>query len=143
MFVRNTDVRNRYFSIRCKMKKYVAAPQKSSSDHDEADCRALGAVLDRIADKWTIMVVGILSKGPIRFNAIMRCVPGVSHRMLTLTLRGLARDGLVKRTPYATIPLRVDYELTALGHSLIKPLAGLASWAKEHRSKIEAARRRL
>ena len=85
VFVRNTDVRNWYFSIRSKMKKYVAAPQKSSSDHDEADCRALGAVLDRVADKWTIMVVGILSKGPIRFNAIMRCVPGVSHRMLTLT----------------------------------------------------------
>jgi len=122
------------------MKKDAAAVQ-SGPDHKESDCRALGAVLDRIGDKWTIMVVGVLSHGPTRFNAIMRTLPGVSHRMLTLTLRGLESDGLVKRTPYATIPPRVDYELTALGHSLIPPLTGLASWAKANQSKIEAARK--
>ena len=88
------------------------------------------------------MVVGVLSGGPTRFNAIMRALPGVSHRMLTLTLRGLERDGLVKRTPYPTIPPRVDYELTALGRSLIEPLAGLASWARANLSKIEAVRTR-
>jgi DNA-binding HxlR family transcriptional regulator len=124
------------------MKKEAAALQKIGSDHEESDCRALGAVLDRIGDKWTIMVVGVLSHGPTRFNAIMRTLPGVSHRMLTLTLRGLERDGLVKRTAYATIPPRVEYELTALGHSLITPLTGLASWAKANQSKIEAARKR-
>ena len=88
------------------------------------------------------MVVGILAKGPMRFNAIMRTLPGLSHRMLTLTLRALERDGLVKRTPYATIPPRVDYELTPIGHSLIKPLAKLAAWANANQSKIETARMR-
>ena len=124
------------------MKKNSTQIPLESSEHDEADCKALGAILDRIADKWTIMVVGCLSKGPVRFNGIMRMLPGVSHRMLTLTLRGLEHDGLVKRTPYATIPPRVDYQLTEMGHSLIKPLATLASWAKSNRQRIEAARER-
>jgi DNA-binding HxlR family transcriptional regulator len=98
----------------------------AGEDHPHADCRALGQVLDRIGDKWTIMVVGALSHGPLRFNALMRRIGGVSHRMLTLTLRGLERDGLVRRTPFATIPPRVDYELTPLGHSLIEPLSALS-----------------
>ena len=124
------------------MKKDSTELLTDDQEHDEADCRALGAILDRIADKWTIMVVGSLSRGPVRFNGIMRMLPGVSHRMLTLTLRGLEGDGLVKRTAYATIPPRVDYELTALGHSLIKPLGTLAAWARENRPKIESARAR-
>jgi DNA-binding HxlR family transcriptional regulator len=86
------------------------------------------------------MVVGALSKGPLRFNAIMRVVDGVSHRMLTLTLRSLECDGLVKRTAYATIPPKVEYELTKLGRSLIEPLKTLAAWAKRNRPVIEAAR---
>lgn len=124
------------------MKKDSIELHTDDQEHDEADCRALGAILDRIADKWTIMVVGALSKGPVRFNGIMRMLPGVSHRMLTLTLRGLEGDGLVKRTAYATIPPRVDYELTSLGHSLIKPLGVLTAWARENRPKIESARAR-
>lgn len=108
--------------------------------HPHADCRAMGQVLDRIGDKWTIMAVGALSHGPMRFNALLRRIGGVSHRMLTLTLRGLERDGLVKRTAFATIPPRVDYELTPLGHSLIEPLATLAQWGQDHRTEIERAR---
>ena len=108
--------------------------------HPQADCRAMGQVLDRIGDKWTIMTVGALSHGPMRFNALLRRIGGVSHRMLTLTLRGLERDGLVKRTAFATIPPRVDYELTPLGHSLIEPLAALAQWGQDHRPEIEQAR---
>lgn len=108
--------------------------------HPAADCRAMGQVLDRIGDKWTIMVVGALSHGPMRFNALMRRIGGVSHRMLTLTLRRLERDGLVKRTAFATIPPRVDYELTPLAHSLIEPLAALAQWGEDHRAEIEQAR---
>jgi DNA-binding HxlR family transcriptional regulator len=108
--------------------------------HPHADCRAMGQVLDRIGDKWTIMAVGALSHGPMRFNALLRRIGGVSHRMLTLTLRGLERDGLVKRTAYPTIPPRVDYELTPLGHSLIAPLAALAQWGQDHRPEIERAR---
>jgi len=102
----------------------------------------LAQIIDRVGDKWTVLVVGHLSEHPVvRFNALMRAIPGVSHRMLTLTLRGLERDGLVKRTPYATVPPRVDYELTRLGRSLTKPLALLAKWASAQRAEIEAAQR--
>jgi DNA-binding HxlR family transcriptional regulator len=103
----------------------------------------LAQIIDRVGDKWTVLVVGYLSEHPIvRFNALMRAIPGVSHRMLTLTLRGLERDGLVKRTPYATVPPRVEYELTELGRSLRKPLSLLAKWASAQRAEIEAAQRR-
>lgn len=93
-------------------------------------------------DKWTIMVVGGLSKGPVRFNALLRLIDGVSHRMLTLTLtlRGLEQDGLVKRTVYPTVPPKVEYELTAVGRSLIEPLSTLSSWAQKYLPAIEAAR---
>jgi DNA-binding HxlR family transcriptional regulator len=108
---------------------------------DAETCKALGNILDRVGDKWTVMVVGILSEGPMRFNALQRAVEGVSHRMLTLTLRGLERDGLVKRTAFPTVPPRVDYELTKLGHSLKPPLETLAEWARVHRGAIERARK--
>ena len=104
------------------------------------ECRAFGQVLDRIGDKWTVMVVGALSKGPIRFNALLRLIGGVSHRMLTLTLRALERDGLITRTAYATIPPKVEYELTKLGRSLMEPLESLALWGQKHRPAMEAAR---
>ena len=103
-------------------------------------CLELGQVLDRIGDKWAVMVVGVLSRGPVRFNAIMRSIAGVSHRMLTLTLRGLERDGLVKRTVYATVPPKVEYQLSPLGQSLIQPLSVLSDWAAANRAAIEAAR---
>lgn len=106
----------------------------------QANCRALGQILERIGDKWTILVVGALSAGPMRFTALQRAVPGVSHKMLTTTLRGLERDGPVKRTAFATIPPRVDYELTPQGISLHEPLLALADWARRHRPGIEAAR---
>lgn len=112
----------------------------TGQDAAASECRALGQIIDRIADKWAVMVVGHLSGGPMRFNELMRAITGVSHRMLTLTLRGLQRDGLVRRTPYATIPPRVDYELTALGRSLTGPLSTLAAWAAQNRQEIEAAR---
>ena len=105
-----------------------------------AECRALGCILDRIGNKWTVMVVGVLAPGPMRFNQIMRAIGGVSHRMLTLTLRGLEADGLVTRTAYPEVPPRVEYALTETGRSLIGPLKVLADWAVDHRPAIEAAR---
>ncbi|WAH65033.1 winged helix-turn-helix transcriptional regulator [Xanthomonas hortorum] len=118
-----------------------AATTTASEKPDAEDCKALGNILDRVGDKWTVMVVGILSDGPMRFNALQRAVAGVSHRMLTLTLRGLERDGLVKRTAFATVPPRVDYELTKLGHSLKPPLEILAKWVQVNRGAIERARK--
>jgi len=108
---------------------------------NHARCRIVANVLDRIGDKWTIMVVGALSDGPMRFNAMMRKIGGVSHRMLTLTLRGLERDGMVLRTAYPTIPPKVEYELTALGRSLIVPLMTVLEWGESHSGEIETARR--
>ena len=85
----------------------------------------------------------MLFDGPKRFNEIKRLIDGISQRMLTLTLRGLERDGLVTRTVFPTIPPRVDYELTKLGHSLLEPVSSLGLWARQNRSSIEAARRRF
>ncbi|MBS0235206.1 MAG: helix-turn-helix transcriptional regulator [Proteobacteria bacterium] len=111
--------------------------------HETANCRAVADVLSRVGDKWTVYVVGLLSDGPMRFNEIRRAVGGISQRMLTLTLRGLERDGLVTRTVYPTIPPRVDYELTELGRTLICILAPLGQWAIENRETVEKARTRF
>lgn len=100
-------------------------------------------VLDRIGDKWTVLVVGSLFKGPKRFNDIMHSIDGVSHKMLTLTLRSLERDGFVTRTAYPTIPPKVVYELTGLGHSVIEPLRTLAEWSRQNQRNIDAARMRF
>lgn len=104
------------------------------------ECRALGEILARIGDKWTILVVGELANGPLRFNEIRRRVEGISQRMLTRTLRALERDGFVSRTVHPTVPPSVEYELTATGHSLRCPLDQLAGWAREHMPQIAAAR---
>jgi DNA-binding HxlR family transcriptional regulator len=104
------------------------------------NCRAVSDVLSRIGDKWTVYVVGQLSNGPMRFNEIRRAVGSISQRMLTLTLRGLERDGLVTRTVFPTIPPRVDYELTDLGRTLISILGPLGQWAIENRRTIEQSR---
>src|ERR1700758_2362599 len=107
------------------------------------DCRAVSEILARVGDKWTILVVGVLGEGPKRFNEVRRALGSFSQRMLTLTLRGLERDGLVTRSVFPTIPPRVDYELTKLGRSLLEPVNGLGLWARQNRATIEDARRRL
>lgn len=114
----------------------------SGNLHDPADCRAISAVLSRIGDKWTVLVVSTLGRGPKRFNELRKELGSISQRMLTLTLRALERDGLVTRTVYPTVPPRVDYELTALGRSLLDPVNRLTAWARRHRAAMEAARRR-
>jgi DNA-binding HxlR family transcriptional regulator len=103
----------------------------------------VASVLARVGDKWSVFVIMMLFDGPKRFNEIKRLVGGISQRMLTLTLRGLERDGLVTRTVFPTIPPRVDYELTDLGRGLSEPVIALGGWAKDHQSEIEAARSRF
>jgi len=112
-------------------------------DPQSPDCRAVSTVLARIGDKWSVLIVALLGDGPKRFNEIKRLVGGISQRMLTLTLRGLERDGLVKRTVFPTVPPRVDYELTALGRSLWEPVDALGAWARAHQGEIAAARQRF
>jgi DNA-binding HxlR family transcriptional regulator len=116
------------------------AVRASEASNSHAACKAVVETLARIGDKWTVMVVGALSKGPIRYNEIGRRVEGISQRMLTLTLKGLEQDGLVTRTMFPTIPPRVDYELTELGRKLILPLRALSEWARENRPAMLAAR---
>lgn len=102
-------------------------------------CRTISTLLSRIGDKWTVLVVGTLGEGSRRFNELRREIPSVSQRMLTLTLRNLERDGLVNRTVTPTIPPRVDYELTELGHSLLKPIMALSQWAIDNIEQIHGA----
>jgi DNA-binding HxlR family transcriptional regulator len=110
---------------------------------DHEDCRGVGKVLSRVGDKWSVLIVMLLRDGPRRFNEIKHLVEGISQRMLALTLKGLERDGMVTRTVFPTIPPRVDYELTALGHSLSQPVLQLGLWAQAHLVEIEAARRQF
>lgn len=111
--------------------------------HVPANCHTVTEILSRVGDKWSVQVVVQLGEGPKRFNELRRIVGGISQRMLTLTLRGLERDGLVTRTVYPTIPPRVEYRLTELGCSLLKTVRALGAWAIENRDQILEARRRF
>jgi DNA-binding HxlR family transcriptional regulator len=108
----------------------------------QESCPAVREVLDRIGDKWSVLIVSVLGDGSKRFSELRRSIEGISQRMLTLTLRGLERDGLVTRTIFPTVPPRVDYELTRLGRTLLEPLSALAEWARKHRTTIQEARLR-
>lgn len=108
--------------------------------HAPESCKPATDVLQRIGDKWTVLVVMQLWDGPRRFSEIRRAIPAISQRMLTMTVRGLERDGLLTRTVTPTIPPRVDYELTALGRSLGEHLKALGQWAFDHQAEMEAAR---
>jgi DNA-binding HxlR family transcriptional regulator len=108
---------------------------------DEPDC-GMREVLDRIGDKWSVLVVVELAAGTRRFRQLQRAVPGISQRMLTLTLRRLERDGLVTRTVFPTVPPKVDYELTETGRSLHVQVRALTEWAATHRRAVAESRRR-
>jgi DNA-binding HxlR family transcriptional regulator len=112
-------------------------------DHRSTDCRAVSSVLARVGDKWSVLIIVMLGDGPKRFNEIKRAVGGISQRMLTLTLRGLERDGLVTRTIFPTIPPRVDYELTRLGRSLWAAVEPLGLWAQGHVKDIHKAQEKF
>jgi DNA-binding HxlR family transcriptional regulator len=111
--------------------------------HLPADCRAISDVLARVGDKWSVLVVTRLGVGSMRFNELRRSIGGISQRMLTLTLRGLERDGLVTRTVFPTIPPRVDYALTPLGRDLLEPVSALGDWATRNQAKIARAREKF
>ena len=106
-------------------------------------CVAVHEVLNRVGDKWSVFIVGLLQDGPKRFSELKRTIEGISQRMLTLTLRGHERDGLVIRTQYPTIPPRVEYALTPLGKTLLGPINALTAWSEKHRTDIQRARDRF
>jgi DNA-binding HxlR family transcriptional regulator len=111
-----------------------------SNKHVRGECLAVREVLNRVGDKWSVLVVVLLGDGKKRFSELRRAIEGISQRMLTLTLKGLERDGLVTRTVYPAVPPRVEYELTRLGRSLLVPITQLGDWAAQNREKIQAAR---
>jgi DNA-binding HxlR family transcriptional regulator len=136
------------------METVTAPPQEgtfSSAGHIDVPvagnphsaCRTVTEVLARVGDKWSMQVVMNLAGGPMRFNALLRAIAGISQRMLTRTLRNLERDGLVSRTVTPSVPPRVDYALTALGVSLREPVNALGDWAVANRAAIASARERF
>lgn len=104
------------------------------------ECPKISRVLARIGEKWSVLIIIMLAQRPRRFSELKRAIGGVSQRMLTLSLRGLERDGLVKRTVFPVVPPRVEYELTPLGRSLYAPVSALGEWARSHLAEIDAAR---
>jgi len=121
-------------------KRLPAPGSPEASEHTE--CIVVREILDRVGDKWSVLVIALLGQRGQRFNELRRQIDGISQRMLTLTLRQLERDGLVLRTVHATVPPRVDYALTPLGESALEPLNGLIGWAAEHGTDIAEARLR-
>jgi DNA-binding HxlR family transcriptional regulator len=118
------------------------ALELNGTEPDADACRHVLRVLGRVGEKWTVLVVGQLREGPMRYGELQRAVTGISQRMLTLTVRALERDGLVTRTVHPSIPPRVEYALTDRGRALLDPVLALAGWAIEYRDDVEASRRR-
>jgi len=104
------------------------------------DAPFIREILARIGDKWTVLVIGTLSTGPLRYSELLAKVPGISQRMLTVTVKELERDGVVSRTAYPEVPPRVEYELTPLGESLLSIVLDMAQWAADHRDEIRCNR---
>jgi DNA-binding HxlR family transcriptional regulator len=109
------------------------------TDPDDPECE-VRTILDRIADKWSLLVICVLADGTKRFTELRREIEGISQRMLTLTLRQLEREGLVSRTVFPVVPPRVDYELTELGSTLLDTIQSLVAWAGKHGNEIREAR---
>jgi len=118
----------------------TSLPRTDLNEH--SDCVVVREILDRVGDKWSVLVIALLGVQGQRFSELRRAIDGISQRMLTLTLRQLERDGLVRRTVHATVPPRVDYMLTPLGESVLEPIRALMQWAQEHGTDIAEARRK-
>jgi DNA-binding HxlR family transcriptional regulator len=142
------DTKDRMVPIRapqegtCMSPRHIDVPKEVRSPSAEG-CKSTREILDRIGDKWSLYLIITLANGVRRFNELRRGIDGISQRMLTLTLRGLERDGLVTRTMYPTIPPRVDYELTELGRTLLEPVMALVSWADNNKGVIAKAQQRF
>src|SRR5882757_7186891 len=115
----------------------TSLPRTDLNEH--SDCIVVREILDRVGDKWSVLVIALLGQRGHRFSELRRAIDGISQRMLTLTLRQLERDGLVSRTVHATVPPRVDYALTPLGESVLEPLNGLMCWAQAHGTDVADA----
>ena len=131
-----------------KKPSYLRAPRprpcvESFSDLPPDICQSVGDILARVGDKWSILLIAMLARGSMRFSELKRSIGSISQKVLTTTLRGLERDGYISRKVTPSIPPRVDYELTDLGHDVLVPVKALAEWALAQREQVEEARRQF
>jgi DNA-binding HxlR family transcriptional regulator len=117
----------------------VAVGELSAASGERSPCRAR-EVLQRVGDKWSVLAIDLLGQGTMRFTELHRAIDGITARMLTVTLRGLERDGIVTRTIHPVIPPRVEYALTPMGRTLLDTIGQLADWTDSHLPEIQAAR---
>jgi DNA-binding HxlR family transcriptional regulator len=117
----------------------AAVGEPAAADCERSPCRAR-EVLQRVGDKWSVLAIDLLGQGTMRFTQLHRAIDGITARMLTVTLRGLERDGLVTRTIHPVIPPRVEYALTPMGRTLLDTIGQLITWTDSHLPEIEAAR---
>lgn len=121
--------------------KKVSAPCAKTEDQLSTEvCESVGDVLSRVGDKWSILVIYMLTEGSLRFSELKRKLPTISQKILTSTLRGLERDGYLTRHVTPSIPPRVDYQLTTMGVNVLEPVTALAAWAYQHRKQVELSR---
>ena len=123
-------------AARTNVRANVRSTPGPCSHWGDKDADFIREILDLVGDKWSVLIIGTLADGPIRYSDLAHAIPGISQRMLTLTLKHLQRSGLVDRTSYAEVPPRVEYSLTTLGTSLLSTVLALASWSADHHEEI-------
>ncbi|GAA5011351.1 winged helix-turn-helix transcriptional regulator [Actinopolymorpha pittospori] len=121
---------------RTGVRKNVRSVPGPCAQWNDSDADFIREILDLVGDKWSVLIIGTLANGPIRYSDLADAIPGISQRMLTLTLRQLQRDGLLTRTAYPEVPPRVEYALTDLGTSLLSTVLALAAWSADHHAEI-------
>jgi DNA-binding HxlR family transcriptional regulator len=126
------DLRRTRTNVRANVRR-VPGPCARWNDEDADFIRE---VLDLVGDKWSVLIIGTLADGPTRYTQLADAIPGISQRMLTLTLKHLQRTGLINRTSYPEVPPRVEYALTELGTSLLSTVLALAAWSADHHAEI-------
>lgn len=122
--------------VRTGVRAAVRTVPGPCSRWDGLDADFIREILDLVGDKWSVLIIGTLADGPVRYSELAAAIPGISQRMLTLTLKQLHRDGLLTRTSHPEIPPRVEYSLTALGTSLLSTVLELAAWAADHHAEV-------
>ncbi|MFC0551264.1 winged helix-turn-helix transcriptional regulator [Planotetraspora thailandica] len=123
-------------TVRTNVRANVRTVPGPCAHWNDQDADFIREILDLVGDKWSVLIIGTLESGPIRYSDLADAIPGISQRMLTLTLKQLRRNGIVTRTTYPEVPPRVEYALTELGASLLSTVLALAAWSADHHAEI-------
>ncbi|MFC0554466.1 winged helix-turn-helix transcriptional regulator [Planotetraspora thailandica] len=122
--------------VRTNVRANVRAVPGPCAHWNDQDADFIREILDLVGDKWSVLIIGTLESGPVRYSDLADAIPSISQRMLTLTLKQLRRNGIVTRTTYPEVPPRVEYALTELGASLLSTVLALAAWSADHHAEI-------